>query len=481
MTHTFSHRHLVAAPLFALLLTTTFLGAQTMGQVAASLFDAPSEARQTVMLPLDKAKGHQLDNGDYELTKGSFLIGGYDLWKAHAGQVLIFGFSGGAYVSVDQDSVTVAALTSPAVIVDGMSVLAVPVGYQRKVPGGVLERVPPGFRAEQAKTLSDVMSALPVHASQGFTFKSLSFLQLPQTKDRLEGIDAEGKSEEVLSALAKGDEATALGIVSDPVFMVALGTLPQGYRNLSAMAGRANGYPSVQAKLVPELVKNDAATWLLLALHPAYAEAVWTAAMPDELPQGMLEQAVTYLPLSDSTEIAVSPLAVTKWSDALRTYLASRTDQRQVTEQLMQIIGPAVNRLETSGYPERAERYRAILGDVLGAEWKAEPEATTSAPVQEIVSASLSSEKAISPDEAEQMARDLLSDGKAGFTVNTKIVADGPGLVRVSSIMFASNTRDALYDFTLDPVAKRLTKIAQNGENQPLPLSWEAFLEWVRE
>ncbi|MSR87402.1 hypothetical protein EXS70_04520 [Candidatus Peribacteria bacterium] len=520
-----SHRHFLAAPLFALLVAVTAFVSFGSAQANVLRDAAPTEDIRAVggdtaftfdagIAGILREDAILRDSDELRLEEGTAMFSSDGLMRVHVGNVVLSAFHGGFLVARTGDKFSVHALTSPVVLTHGSFRLAIPAGMQgtfaQELPSlaaladivaeqGRLEAIPGDLLRDELRELQTIpINALPAFHSE--TVLSPLFLPfaLPAAQERSEENAGTARLSSLYRALSAGDAESAHALLrsEDMRALLSAPTLPTG--TLPALLSVAAGIPSAAQEIIPSVTDPD--FWFLLAIHPLYRSAAWEAGGSPAMPQSVHIQRWLQFPPSDIGD-AVPPRAVSRWQEEIQKYLTLSDHPEVFLELLLKALDPYRTFAEASDYPERLQRYATALqsliephehdltpaGQALYARWKTVDDIAPYVDAAPLPQAQPSPDVEIIPKVAqpfdakalEQTTKQLLLSVGALYTVETALHAEAADTVTVKGILFASTLGEHRYDFTINPASKQLNNITQDGQSLPYALTLEAFGKWA--
>jgi hypothetical protein len=532
------HRHFLALPLFifSLVAIATAGGAMTASAVMTGSVvsnDVVSVADDTPFTFADLPAAGFLSDGGLAheaqgrlwLEDGAMLVTTPSMVVVRAGDMEFTTVQGGFLLIKGSKVVTIMALTAPVLVRNEQYRFVVPTGYQGEWSAAELPTIQtlatvadqlttlttilPETRVQQlAKLTSIAPLELPAFASSADDVWP-SFLTLEKSADRQAAADTLEAFSQLRSAIAMGDLGGARELLGQPLVQNALKNVPDESM-LRTLVILAQTMPSIERDLISYV--HDADFWLLLSLHPRFSLAAWETDGPVEAPLSVRTQRFLQFPSSDVAEAHANG-AVERWKKQLASYLQGANDAPGFVSLLLKSMRSYKDFAAANNLPERLLRYAEAIRELSGPyaadlseedralidAWTAEevlpeyqdapalsdtlipevappveaPPAVEPVPVAEPVSGADARAQ-----EAE--AKALLQTAGGLFAVTTKFHADVRGSVDIEGIIFASESGDHSYDFTLDLVAKRVTEIRVDGQTMPFPMALDAFANWAR-
>lgn len=471
-----SHRHLVAAPLLAVALLV--LVAQ-----------APSDV---------SSKGYE----EALLEEGSALLSDKGLIKLTSGEYDFLGMNGAFFVSLQNEDLSVAALSSPVLVRKNSKVVLLPVGHQWRSSDGSMQNVPEHFLKEKLREASqldneEISGADDLHLS---TYNPSIFM-FPEAMERQRERWAKEVVELLRIYIEQDNDDKALDLLDDPEFSEAFSS-KSGHRVLALILADLPNGSDLEAPIL-SLLLEDKDIWLVASIHPAYRARTWTLASP-ETDDEEIRARLSALPQSDAIGEGIKEFTMRRWVQAVRAL-----DDPAFAEELIFALQPLVGRAEETGFPQRARRLAAALQEVgvafeadlsmealkllleLDELTKVEVEAIeieepsfAPSPFAEATGdrdgASEGKEEAeattFDAAQAEARAHKILTEAGALFTVNTRLQAVSADTVHIKSIIFG----DRLMDFDLNVRTQTIGAVQMEGERFPYEMKLDGFVEWAK-
>ncbi len=523
-----THRHIVAAPLFALALVgilTMGQGTSLVGSVNAlyEKVDAKIEDR-VITLPNSEVrvlvfKGAQVElwNGRAVLQEGSVLAGSRGLTEVTAGAATVKGIRGAFHLTYKNGALTVAAITTPVSVRLGAQSIAVPVGYQWRSgteelsgrEGGwnkwLTDREPLLLPRTFVRTMTDKWAGLPSTDGALKAGDSGSFWTAPwQFAAAQERAFSRWSSDVLvnLGVLSRTGDAAGLEamLTRSDVQMVM-----EQLENPSALAATLLGetdIPAVRSQVMP-LLHTDADAVMVASLHPELRTAAWTytSAVNAEVDSDLLRLMV--LPLTDTGEEPISEVLLTQWEEEFQNAVGQlKDDKGAFLAAYLPVIAKVSHTFAKTGYPERAQHYRDFLLSIGRTYFDQLPVETqmflnavahsdiADAPLPTMEQAAdmsdvlvLKKPEPIAPEVAERLrvdARQKMAQAGAVFSVQTAFTPVTPTTVKVSDIIFATKTQDRNLTFFWDMTKDEIRDVTTGGKVLPFPLTFEQFVAWAR-
>ena len=385
------HRHLVAFPAFALFLAVTLLSLRmTEGVMTADLALPQGEPRSIVHLENGiegvAASGAEItDTGTVpELKSGTLLASHPGLFGVSMGDVACYGYHGGFLVTRTDRERSVAAVTSPVLVMQGGMRMIVPVGLQWSLRAGsaleplssgpsgwsrsrALAALPPQFLLDERTDLSHLKFAedLLPSARSGTPAGQpvLSEALLPEARDHA---IADWQSSVIgsLRGAVKNENAKALaGILGDDRFASAFAG-EKGTAALALVLGEVPAEASDLQMHLTERLIGDERLWILLSYHPAFRAVAWTYDRLD-LPREPSITRLFFLPFSDASADAVPAIAFSRFTTGFIQVLGAMEQPEPMLKFLFTSYEPLIGRLNALGYPLRSQAFAATLINLL--------------------------------------------------------------------------------------------------------------------
>lgn len=517
------HRHLVALP--ALLLITSLAVVPTFFHLSSLHANTENAVVSGENTPISLPSGTfgilhegflQGHSGILRLQKGSATLASDGVLQMEVRDALLTGLRGAFYASLDDQQLTIAALTTPvSVSLYGQS-MVVPVGMQwqvdlqkgmaplssefrtwiasrtpQKIPLAFLERK----RADLA-TLTQPVVSLPAATWSIPESTVFDALMLPVSKMRA----LQERSERLLGSLRyaveHGQTHDVRTIVQDATFSDVLST----YRGRNVVAHLLSTKDSVNLDLL-QLLVQDSQLWAVASLHPVYQAETWSLFGPDA-PSEQRVARVFLFPWSLFSVQKASALSFHRFGEELIAVSKQAGDTGStVLEYALSVHMPLIAELEESGFPKRAELLRSTylqrISDTpmptkrleqfrielqrstdISTDMLPEPEEPSEVQPQKEPSRTLHS--TLSPEEVEQRAYAMLTEAGAIFSVETNVSSYAPDEARVHRVLFASHAEDKEVSFTLNVVTQNVYDIEIEGKGGfPYSPQFTDFVRWL--
>lgn len=496
------HRHVLLAPVFFLI-------------TALMLRSASLTADVLPAMPAADTKVHQLDGGrfnsdgtaTYTEQDGHLSFHGGALSLVADGLLRISltqsgslaAWNGGVSVLQDGHALTVAAISSPAVVRFGSGIMLVPVGMQWRHPlaasaasgavlppdelSGALLPLPGQYLSDQRQILSSLPPA-------GQTTDASSD---PTTGDVLAGKVPPAdpvamERTEIQTLLQAGNTYDLSGLLrrdGDRLFSGG-----EGQKLLAqVLAGLSQDEP-----VVPQMqgFLDDADLRLLYALHPLSRSQGF---MLYDGPPADHTALLLAFPQSDVLPDAIPEWIMDRWQRDTAQMILRDKEPLSALDRVLSSLSATNDLLRLRGFTDRLQRYslaaqafaRPYL-PLLGDERKAVLQDIAAAPPAPQIddSAQTSSASSLPPltaDEAGALVNrvrgELLSHGGM-LTKNSGFAPVSAREVDVQNVVFATNGRDEMFSFAYDPTDDTLSSIIRSGVTQSYSVTLEAFLSWIR-
>ncbi len=515
------HRHYVAVPVAALLLAVSFLvlgGSPTVTASVTALAGSLSAASSQPFTTLAGQYGI-LENGEITsgldgilLTHGTLTVASSIFSTVSLNDhASITSFHGAVAVTRSDKNLTIAALSTPAVLRTGDDLFLIPTGYHAsmdasvmnsdEILGGVaLETLPRTFTEEALAKLDGVHK--PVSGVLSLTsiapFAPNPLVIAPESLEREREQWAERTVQAMLAQLHKKSTAIDDGIWANLEGTEALKS------HISDLIGAGVQDADLLARLVPKLLSPEQR--LLSYVHPSLRGAAWYGQIPEREEESIRRALITGLPLTDTAAEELSDFIVFRWERMVGPTLSDRSGVTNFFDNALPPIDAHLKRIREHGYPERFTRFTHALqtlasvtqfplsGDALGrlddlrrietlpATDVAGSATSSNMSSSSELSSSVSPAPVFSEAEQEQRAmqtRAMLSERGAVFSMETALAGQPDGTVQVTNIVFSTAEQSHVYSFTFTPVTAELSAITRDGQPQAYGLSLEAFIAWA--
>ena len=483
------HRHFFAAPVaLAVLVAAVALTRIENPPAVAALFPTVITAHggdRVWNLPnglsgvLREDAAIASDGAVTELLRGTALVRStldLSLW---VGEWQLRTFDGGFMVIRSDEDFTLLALTSPVLLRRADDRFIVPAGMMLEISKGELERISDDLLLEQRSALRDISVTEPE-------------VRLPEQLQLLGTVIAGGHNDFAHRVLLDETVRQELLAHGPPTSLL---------RGTSAL-------PSVLRELAQYIQDTD--LWLLLTLHEQYRLPLSDSIGPLTLAQNIRDLRWLAFPLSDTTAEAAPALAVKEWSEHVQKSIATRADAKTFTIDLFSalqlfrsIAEPRGWSERLAGYAEAVEGIAKAAGGILDHDSAAElvawraiddilplpeelpplPTVEPPVPLQAETEPQPTVSAVLNPIEAQaliQRARDIFHQAGALFVPSTTLEATAPQTVKITNLIFATQTGEHSFTFTLDVAKEHVSGIQKNGQTFPLGLPLQRFIEWAK-
>lgn len=523
------HRHFIVAPLTIAIALMSVVGNQyssDVGSLASNIF-ATSDTQFTFdngAYGIVYSGGKLVQEEDHlRFSKGSALIATTGNMRTDIDDVSLYSLDGFFYLTKETQGISVAAITSPVAVFMGDMRMVVPIGMQWDIRGDIAgindgftvwmqsrtpQPIPLSFIKRIIRDFSDVPlpeSILPPSRQ----FLSLNIINeeemlLPVAQRIRYKEQIEDALATVVFAVEHEDKESVRATFADPFIQTIL-TTNRGQAVLSTVLHDVpSSQPEIRMLLLEQMI-SDEALWLTSSFHPLYRDSTWSFALPDVSVESSLTHAFL-LPWSALSPDDFSDFVFQRFALSLSSLHENVGNTTTFVEHVLDAHVPLIARLEDKGYPQRASQLTdALLGliahtnkpsrhiqiteDVLRnrhridisplppkLESKERPEEKQLVSVPEPQPLVV-----LSPQHVEAMARTLLQDVGALFTVHTTIRASDTNTAHVQDIVFSSPQSDRTVSFLLDVEKRLVSDIRIDGQNDfPYTPSFEGFVQWVR-
>ena len=535
------HRHFVAAPLAALIVSISLLdGVLPAGSQAPELSASVMKLSEgeVFRLPQGKAmlysgQGFTVSPESIVFENGSALVSTEGFLEFAVAGKKVSTVAGAFYLSYFGGDLTIAALTSPVLFRDNARLMVVPVGMQWKVPAEEklpllqagyplwlearqVQAFPERFFVRQLQNLAFLPSeedALPPAGSEPLPL----WMKFPALRigAAQETVEQEWR-EEVFGALRKhvesGDRDALDAFLHKEEYIGVLQS-DEVWKVMVRLYVRAQE-DSVRSLLLSQLL-SDEDFWLLASLHPDFRAEVWSSFAEQKNPEAVTLR-LFLLPTSNMVQQAVPADAMRRWTYEL-SQLAQGEKAAALVGMMVEQHLPLVSVFDQMGYPERSrvlvlslkklventgvtlrqeltselsaltsfdrmslEELSPVEEQVLIEEEVKEEEKEVPAPVVEVKQEEAVEVPSYSPDVVERRAYTVLRDIGALFTVETTIDAVAPNTAQVRSIIFSGKSGDRTVDFHFDVAKGEIKQVILGSREYPYSLTVEAFRDWIQ-
>lgn len=497
------HRHLLLAPLFlALVASSMHIAGMPLG--ASSLTGSVAGDANSHALPFGGSlragsdATFAIDAQGATVHAGSVLVQTDGLETLHVPGGTVAVWNGAANVLLTDDVLTVAALSTPAVVRFGSGVALVPVGMQwsadpRSATGTVINGIPASplptsyvaeRLADAAAIPSDVFAALVAPVVQPVV------AVLSGTPELL---DAERAAQEeeirTLVQAVRSASPDAFQVIASHGDAV-LGAGDRGQRIAAALLTIDDLPASVRTGILSHVTDPDLR--LLLAAHPALREegiAAYDGSPPDRV------ALLRALPLIDSLPQALPEWMTLRLLQELEEQPDATLQAADAIEITLRHLIAGVEELAHKRYANRIALY-AHVGPVLAARYGSRLTdvhqrqlallaSNAQLPVDEPQQASAASSSApLSAAEGERLteaARVLLQQNGAMFTSRTALVPKDATAVAVQGAVFATAMGDEELSFLLDVPSSQVSGIVRSGTAYGLTVTLQQMKDWLQQ
>src|SRR3989344_4449690 len=535
------HRHFVAAPLAALIVSISLLdGVLPAGSQAPELSASVMKLSEgeVFRLPQGKAmlysgQGFTVSPESIVFENGSALVSTEGFLEFAVAGKKVSTVSGAFYLSYFGGDLTIAALTSPVLFRDNARLMVVPVGMQWKVPAEEklpllqagyplwlearqVQAFPERFFVRQLQNLAFLPSeedALPLAGSEPLPlWTKFPALRIGATQETVE----QEWREEVFGALRKhvesGDRDALDAFLHKEEYIGVLQS-DEVWKVMVRLYVRAQE-DSVRSLLLSQLL-SDEDFWLLASLHPDFRAEVWSSFSEQENSEAVTLR-LFLLPTANMVQQAVPADAMQRWVYEL-SQLAQGEKAAALVGMTVEQHLPLVSVLDQLSHPERSrvlvlslkklventgvtlrqeltyelsaltsfdrmslEELSPVEEQVLIEEEVKEEEKEVPAPVVEVKQEEAVEVPSYSPDVVERRAYTVLRDIGALFTVETTIDAVAPNTAQVRSIIFSGKSGDRTVDFHFDVAKGEIKQVILGSKEYPYSLTVEAFRDWIQ-
>lgn len=517
------HRHYVAAPVAALVLALALLSSYERG---VPVFAAATGQTLTVREPVPFGtpagiygtfgEGSMMLFGDtLALSDGTVLFASRGFARiAMDERTSVVSFGGAVSVARSATRLTIAAITTPAVLRHGEALLLVPAGYQgtwETLPGDVqgmvvagasMQTLPKDFVRESLETLRKAAPAdqiSDVHAGVIAPFQPGSMLLSDDARERAQEEWAQDLIATILQNASVGTSQTAL--ITDEIMESLAGTdalMAHAHDLVSATAAE----PGVLMRFLPFV--EGPSERLITYVHPDLRAAAWIALDPATEQTAVQAPLLHWMLLTDTAPEQLPGTIRSRWAQFASGMIADGTDGPAFFEHSLPLIAAHLDRQRRQGYPERFMDGVELLTQLSAAapegvslepleKLKREAALGLTDPVMEAEAAS-SSISAVSTSSAASSAEPLAAQAKAAleaqvrgilakegavFSMQTALTAVSAREVQVAGIVFSSTTEEHVYAFSFDPQSQMISNIFKDGGELLYPLKLEAFVQWA--
>ncbi len=521
------HRLLVVLPVFMVVLALSVRGSQLGGSLMTENVQGRplgpfSHATQVMVADFQAilAPGAIIDQQVDQLprlTEGSLLVQSNGLIELDAGNFSVLGLSGGFSISIQKDTVTIAALTTPVLVADGAARMLIPVRSQWKSHGlasykdaldtwlqaRALKSLPVSYIEDQIallKTLPSISSALHSSADDRLT-TMLHFLRLPSSRMRAENQESVAEVSSLLERLQSGHKDDVLSLVQRGAVAGLLASSPA--KPLLPVLLEHAAEQGMTAWFLPAFL-SDEDRLLLASVHPQLSANAWTVETDVTVTTEGTLLRILMLPASDILPTGGSDLAIERWGETLKAFLHDQKDPQSLLTHLLPALETSIAHTDTLGYPLRAKHYagaaiaatskwhehlsseaKKALSDLEALDRRPQPPmesvpASSSAQSSSIASAAQSSVALLSDDDLRARTQVALEEAGALFTSRTEIIPiEGRNAVHISNIAFATAKGDLLVEFSYDVDRGIVFNVIQDGVPLPYDVPLAGYIEWL--
>jgi hypothetical protein len=518
------HRSFIVVPLFLAVCAASVHGALPLHAdvLPAATIEAGKD-RRTVALPSGAQvlvlPGGSLTQDEPRLVKGEALFSHASLIRVQAGDLTVEGWNGAFSATVQGESVTVAALTTPVVVRDGLKRAVVPVGTQLRIlshlaplekgmDGWLKDRSPlplPAFYVRERLTMLESLPRPVVLPQKGILDAPLSSvldaLRLPAAQERADAERREHVLDTLVSALHSRDSEAVQSLLLDPAIQSAL-QAPAGKAALPDIAALA-----VQQDMLPlflPIALSDDSLWLLAFSHEALRDHAWVS---EGVWGGDSESRLVRLfifPRTDTLAQGSAPLAVERWQEEVSAYLKAHAKEAPALLDLLMPAWVETVRLQASlDLPERTQRYTDAL-DAIAAPYlsslsaatahsltdaRTESQSLSAVQLQsESSSSAMSSARSSAPErvmgvfdteQGKEKALEMLRAAGGTETDQTSVSVVQGYIVHVTGMVFPSDAGDLAMEFTFDAGSRQVSAIVKDGKVLPYSVGLDQFTAWV--
>ncbi len=500
------HRHFVALPLLAASLLLVILLTAKTGTLWASLMRGDQASSTTLTVDAgsgftliggiagiaDRESDATIVNGEIpELTDGSVLLSSKGIERITVGSGEVMGLAGTIFLSRNDDAITIAGITAPALYTDAQGQrLLVPADMRWE--GDVNQPLPTigdglaSWRIARALSpLSSVFLSQETAIANGLQ-PSTDVLPSPQSSKPdcngfslalLPGARQEAKDRcEVqmfgyLRALSEANDAQGLhDLSSDPSFSGMLRTSLLKTSVLPVLLA-GSSEENVQRELLG-LLSDDENFWLLASIHPHLRSLEWALSPPSDVSQEASMLRLFTFPSSDVLTDAVSPQLRSLWQSTFTDAL-SKESVPSMDLEAWKLSQDSVSLMRSLHYPDRTAQYAQAFLSLLS-------------PIADGLDSSLTPLRTLSigdqadetsqADVLDEAARSLTETG-VRFTVDSSISFSSDRSVRFTDVIAGERT----FAFTYDIESSQVSGISEGGKFLPYPMPLEKFMKWTKE
>lgn len=509
------HRMFVGLPLFLIAVAVTVGASQSTARVV-SLPQGAVHTAGKIMLSAEVqgvlSEGASVTRTEDvpRLTQGSLLLTGPGMVELDAGAVRLHGWSGGYSASVQGQTVTVAAITTP-VLVSGVSgFVLVPERFQWKgqtAAASALKPLPPAFFGEKTallRTLTDEaaqsLTGLPTDYVT-FSVPLADLLRLPVSRARAKVREQGNELTSLASSLVRGNKGDLQKLLQQGA---AAGLKLAPAKSIAPLLLHKAVKQRMTAWFLPAFLINTE-RWTLASIHPQLRDLAWTDPMTQTIPSEQLLPSLLALPQSDVQTEGASHLTIEAWGRAFSAYLTKQKNPAAAVRSLLPDITATIKRSNALGYPKRAQDYASALLDVLHAlkdlpaslqPYLADltalsdrtlppasvlPLPSTSAASSAASASSSSPLPLLTPEEIHARAQQALQGVNALFTIKTVIEPlTNTNTARITGIALPTPRGEELMEFTYNVASDHVVGLTKDGKTLPYEVTLKQFVEWVK-
>jgi hypothetical protein len=526
-TNTLRHRHFVALPAFLLLVSMSF--ADSDGDVSrvissvTSSFSSTEDSTFPAGTYGEVIEGDLLVDNGLVLTSGIVRLGSQSQMTLSIDSLTLTVFDGGLYAAKTNDSVTIAAITSPVFVTHGDQRVIIPVGMQWNFSGDSIDPLTAGFKDwMHARKLSPLPShfleeqIIALHLAEQRAVEDVPALRSYLPVDALSvdtlllpvslASEQDERADHVLGVVRKAIEDNNTVYLAElsqnEEVSLAIKSL-RGRRMLGVLLSQRDLSTAMRMEVLLRIADTES-LWSVTSFHPEYRDVAWSLIGPDVSIESQLARAFLF-PFSLFSAEEVSDFVLDRYRMTILGMVQSVGDSSLFVDNILDAHLTLIDRLETKGYPRRAAHMSDTLVALIDS-MESQTEAMTNAleylslssaidltplPEKRVLEVEVkktpepepepvASEVVYGPLEVEAMAQVLLQDSGALFTTQTGIAAYADNKARVSGIYFSAPTEDRKVAFTLDVYTKIVSEIEINGQSDfPYEPSFAGFVEWI--
>lgn len=437
------HRHLVVGPIFILILFFSVLPHAPLASLSETGETGRIVAEKEEYIPLNQAAGmvvlpggsaQRKEDGTWELMGGSAVVYGREWVTIVFRDSFVRGYDGAFYVVAAGDRLTIAALTSPALFIQGTDHMLIPAETQWRTEGSL------EFKEWESWLGEREVQLLPSEFLQEYAGRVHSL------KERF------SNSEES----ADGEGANILELIRDVV--------------------------------------TDRAGWLMASIHPHLRDRAWVVGTPEDAGRYDVPLRLLMFPSSDVLSRKIDTFTVERWMRELRQFLDTERDPGPFFNTLISHIAGLVDFADSHRYPERSKQYREVLrslteshGYLLTRSMRVNLEELQN---REVFSIAVSPEEepAESPPEeakessqpfdaaaVEALVYEAMRDAGVLFTVQTQITPLSAQRAKVDGVVFG----ESIFSFAFDLATGEVNQIVRDDESLPYAVPLRELAEWV--